>query len=41
MKKLFIIPYRDRFAQRHVFTNHMTKILEDEEYELKIILEVV
>ena len=33
MKKLFIIPYRDRFAQRHVFTNHMTKILEDEEYE--------
>ena len=33
MKKLFIIPYRDRFAQRQVFINHMSKILEDEEYE--------
>lgn len=33
MKKLFIIPYRDRFAQQQVFINHMSKILEGAEYE--------
>jgi hypothetical protein len=33
MKKLFIIPYRDRFSHGQVFINHMSKILEDEEYE--------
>jgi hypothetical protein len=33
MKKLFIIPYRDRFSHGQVFINHMSKILEDDEYE--------
>ena len=34
MKKLFIIPYRAREAQREVFINHMTKILEGQDYEM-------
>jgi len=33
MKKIFIIPYRARLSQMHVFINHMEKILEDEDYE--------
>jgi len=33
MKKLFIIPFRDRESQRCVFINHMQKVLEDEDYE--------
>jgi len=33
MKKLFIIPYRDRVAQKAVFINHMSKVLEGQDYE--------
>ena len=33
MKKLFIIPFRERESQRCVFINHMQKVLEDEDYE--------
>ena len=33
MKKLFIIPYRDRLSQQSIFINHMTKVLEGEDYE--------
>ena len=33
MKKLFIIPFRDRESQRCVFINHMREILGDEDYE--------
>ena len=34
MKKLFIIPFRKREAQREVFINHMTKVLEGQDYEM-------
>ena len=34
MTKYFIIPYRDREAEKAVFINHMSKILEDEDFKL-------
>ena len=34
MKKLFIIPFRDREAEKCVFINQMRYVLEDDDYEL-------
>ena len=34
MTKYFIIPYRDREAEKAIFINHMSKILEDEDFKL-------
>ena len=34
MTKYFIIPYRDRVAEKSVFINHMSKILEGQDFKL-------
>ena len=35
MKKVFIIPYRDREPHKAIFLNHMRNLLKDEEnYEI-------
>ena len=34
MTKYFIIPYRDREGEKSVFINHMSKILEDQDFKL-------
>ena len=35
MKKIFIIPYRDRLPHKEIFLSHMEKLLNDEkDYEI-------
>jgi len=34
MTKYFIIPYRDREGEKAIFINHMSQILEDEDFKL-------
>ena len=36
-KKVFIIPYRDREAQKEIFMSHMTELLKQDDYEIAFV----